>query len=77
MRNVYIKPYGFDKMYMDRNLIEDKLFQRIDQFNGKKVKPVKFYVKLLYEVYPFMMETCKILFATIDKTNKIIDGIKN
>ena len=27
-----MKPYGFDKMYMDKELIEDKIYQIIDQF---------------------------------------------
>ena len=33
LRKVNVKPYGFDKMYMDKELIEDKLYQIIDQFN--------------------------------------------
>ena len=30
LRKVNIKPYGFNKMYMDKELIEDKLYQIID-----------------------------------------------
>ena len=26
LRKVNVKPYGFDKMYMDKELIEDKLY---------------------------------------------------
>ena len=33
LRKVNVKPYGFDKVYMDKELIEDKLYQIIDQFN--------------------------------------------
>ena len=33
---VNVKPYGFNKMYMDEELIEDKLYQIIDQFNTLK-----------------------------------------
>ena len=33
LRKVYVKLYGFDKMYMNKDLIEDKLYQNIDQFN--------------------------------------------
>ena len=29
-RKVNVKPYGFDKMYMYKELIEDKLYQIID-----------------------------------------------
>ena len=29
-------------MYMDKNLIEDKLYQITDQFNRRKITPVKF-----------------------------------
>ena len=35
-RKVNVKPYGFNKMYMDEELIEDKLYQIIDQFNTLK-----------------------------------------
>ena len=37
LRKFNVKPYGFDKMYMDKELIEDKLYQIIDQFNKKKL----------------------------------------
>ena len=30
LRKVSVKPYGFDKIYMDKDLIEDKLFQITD-----------------------------------------------
>ena len=36
LRKDYVKPYWFDKMYMDKELIEYKLDQMIDQFNEKK-----------------------------------------
>ena len=29
LRKVNVKPYGFDKMYMDKEIIEDKLYQMI------------------------------------------------
>ena len=37
LRKVNIKPYGFDKMFMDKELIENKLYQIIDQFNERKL----------------------------------------
>ena len=33
LRKLKEKPYGFDKMYMKKELIEDKLYQTIDQLN--------------------------------------------
>ena len=42
LRKVNVKPCGFQKMYMDRDLIEDNLYQRIDQFNERKVTPTIF-----------------------------------
>ena len=32
LRKVNVKPCGFEKMYMNRELIEDKLYQIIDEF---------------------------------------------
>ena len=40
-------------MYMDKDLIEDKLFQIIDQFNEKKITPIKFYSIRLNKIHPF------------------------
>ena len=34
-RKVNVKLYGFDKMCMDKELIEDKFYQIIDQFNER------------------------------------------
>ena len=47
LRKVNIKPYGFDKMFMDKELIENKLYQIIDQFNERKITSTKFYSILL------------------------------
>ena len=46
LRKVSVKRYEFDKMYIDRELIEDKLLQIIDQFNERK----KFYSILLNKI---------------------------
>ena len=51
---------------MDKELIEDKLYQIIDQFNERKIKSTKFYSILLNKVHPFYDgngTTCKKLFA--------------
>ena len=45
-------------MYMDKDLIEDKLHHLIDQFNERKVNHRDFYFVLLSTLYiHFMMET--------------------
>ena len=56
-RKVNVKPYGFDKMYMDKELLEDKLYQITDQFNERKITYKKFYSILLNTKYiHFMLE---------------------
>ena len=47
LRKVNVKPYGFDKKYMDQELIEDKLYQIIYQFNERKITSKQFYLMLL------------------------------
>ena len=69
LRKVNVRPYGFDKMYMDKELIEDNLYQIIDQFNERKITSAKFHSILLNKVHPFYdgnSTTCKILFANDD-----------
>ena len=67
LRKVNVKSYGFDKMYMDKELIEDKLYQIIDQFNERKITSTKSYSILLNKMH-FMMEMVErvILFANDD-----------
>ena len=68
-RKPNVKPYGFDKTYMDKELIGDKLYQIIDQFNERKIMSTKFYSILLNKIHPFYDgngRMCKILFANDD-----------
>ena len=37
LRKINIKPNRLDKMYMEQNLIEDKLHQIIDKFNERNI----------------------------------------
>ena len=79
LKKVNVKPYGFDRMCMDKNQIEDKLYQITDQFNEVKITSVKFYSILLSEIRPFYDEngrTRKILL-TIEDKNKVISETKN
>ena len=52
-RDVNVKSYGFDKMCTDKYLIEDKLYQIIDQSKERKIMPVKFYLILFHEIHSF------------------------
>ena len=67
LRKVNVKPYGFNKMYMNKEWIDDKLYQLIiDQFNERKVTSTKFRSVLLNKLNPFHDgngRTCKLLFA--------------
>ena len=66
---VKLKPYGFYKMYMGKELIEDRLYQIIDQSDERKITYTKFYSILLNKIHPFYYgngRTCKILFANDD-----------
>ena len=63
LRNVNIKSYGYDKIYMDKHLIEDNFCQLIDQLNERKINHKDFYFVLLDNVHPFYDgsgRTCKI-----------------
>ena len=37
LRKVNVKTYGFDKMNMDKDIVADKPYQIIDQFNETKL----------------------------------------
>ena len=69
LRKVNVKPYEFDKMYMDKTLTGNKLYQIIDQFNQRKITSRMFYSILLNKIHPFYDgngRTCKIQFANDD-----------
>ena len=53
LRKVNVKSYEFDKRYVDKDLIENKLYQIIDQFNERKITTAKFYLILINEIHPF------------------------
>ena len=61
-------------MYMDKELIEDKLYQIIDQFNEREITSTKFYSILLNKIHPFYDgsgRTCEMLFANDDIIRQI------
>ena len=52
---------------MDKDFIEDKLYQLVDQFNERKINHRDFYSEFLNNIYPFYDgngRTCKILFVS-------------
>ena len=53
-------------MYIDKELIEDKFYQIIDQLKERKITSTKFNSILLNKIYPFYDpngKMCKILFV--------------
>ena len=69
LRKLNVKPYGFDKMYMDENLIKDKLYQIIEQLLERKIILTKFHSIHLNKMHTFYDgngRTCIILFANDD-----------
>ena len=66
LRKVNVKQFGFDNMYIDKELIEDKFYQIIDQLKERKITSTKFNSILLNKIYPFYDRNgkmCKILFV--------------
>ena len=59
-------------MHMNKDLIEDKLYQIIDQFNERKTTPVKFYSILLNKTNQFFDKTERTPITLVANDNKII-----
>ena len=47
LRKVNTMPYWFDKMYMDKDLIDNKFYQKIDQY----VEQRNYIYKVLFESF--------------------------
>ena len=66
LKKVNVIPLWYDKMYVDRDLIEDKMHQLIDQFNERQMIH-NFYSELFENIHPFYDgngRTFKILFVS-------------
>ena len=64
LRNVNVKPRGYDKEYMDFYLTEAALHGLIDNFNLGRIKE-KTFVETFLQIHPFLDgngRTCKVLF---------------
>ena len=53
LRKLNVKPFGFDKEYVNNDLIEFTLYQKLDQFNEMKTTTVKFFLIILNEIRQF------------------------
>ena len=65
LRDVNVKPAGFDKMHLDKSLIEPALYQLVDKFNERKVTHNQFcniFLDLLHSFRDENERTCNILF---------------
>ena len=57
LKKVNVKQSGFDKIYVDKEVIERRLYQIIDQFNERKITATKFYSILsINKIQPFYVE---------------------
>ena len=68
LRKVNTKPYGPDKMHMNKLLMEDKLYHIIDQFNKRKVTSAESYSLILNKIHQFYDgngRKCKILLGNM------------
>ena len=64
LRDVNVRPTGFDKMCLDKTIIEAALYQLVDEFNERKVTHNQFCNIFLDLIHPFRYgngRTCKIL----------------
>ena len=51
LRKVNFKLYGYSKMYMDKDLIEQKLYKLVDQFNERQINNRDFYSTFYFYFY--------------------------
>ena len=53
---VNVKVWRHNKMYMDKDLMEDNLYELIDQFNERRINHRDFYFAFLSNIHPFYDE---------------------
>ena len=54
LRQVNVKPAGYNKQYMHFDQIESELYRLIDQFNDRFISKRYFFKKFLNEIHPFL-----------------------
>ena len=80
LRKVNVNLYEFNKLFMGKDLIEDNLYQIIDQVNERNITPINFYAILINKIHPLYDRngrTCKVLCVRDDKMNELIDETQN
>ena len=84
LRKVNLRPQEFEKIYMNKDLKEDKFmkYQFNYQFSEMKIRPVKFYSVLLNKMIHFMIEMVErikycLLMIKIIKRIERTKNIKN
>ena len=53
LRDINVKPAGYDKTYMGKSLIEPALYQLVNEFNERKLKCKQFCNIFLNLINPF------------------------
>ena len=74
-RKVNAKSHGFDKVHIEKDLIEDRFYQITDQFSEKKITPAKFYLIFLQKIHSFYNgngNLCQVLFANDYEINLLV-----
>ena len=54
LRQINVKPAGYNKQYMHFNQIEQELYRLIDQFNDRYISKRYFIKKFLDGIHPFL-----------------------
>ena len=54
LRQINVKPAGYNKQYMHFDQIESELYRLIDQFNDRYISKRYFIKKFLNEIHPFL-----------------------
>ena len=66
LRDINVKPAGYEKTYISKYIIEPALYQLVDEFNERKLTQKRFCNIFLNLTHPFRDgngRTSKILFA--------------
>ena len=71
---VNVKSCGYDKMYIDEDLKEDKPHQLVDQFNERKINHGNFYSELLDNMHPFIVEISEIVRYYLLASSSFLDS---
>ena len=67
LRIIHDEPYGYEKIYVDKYLLEEGLYQLIDQCNERKICHRVFCFVLLdkiHSLYDGNGRICKIIFVS-------------